>query len=301
MAIPDFQSIMLPLLTALTDGQLRSTQQLDDALGPVFKLTEDERNALLPSGTQSVFRNRIGWANSYMRKAGLIESPKRGWMRITPAGQQVLAEKPARIDIRLLRRFPSFLAFQETKREDGVQTAKEPNESQATPFEALEAAFGRIQAQLQDELLDQVKAMSPRFFERLVVDLLVKMGYGGNFRDAAMAVGRSKDGGIDGIIKEDKLGLDTIYLQAKRWSNTVGRPEIQQFAGALQGRRARKGVFLTTSTFSAEAVEFSHGIEKIVLIDGPDLARLMIEYDLGVSRIESFDVKKIDSDYFIEQ
>jgi restriction system protein len=267
-------------------------------LAGTFKLSEGERNQLLSSG-QIVFRSRLSWASTYLKKAGLLQAPRRGWLRITEVGSRVLASNPDRVDTRFLQQFDSFVGFQKTRRADSRVPAVEP-EDEKTPIEQLEDAFTRLEAELQDDLLQQVKSMSPRFFERLVVELLVRMGYGGNFRDAATAVGRSKDGGIDGIIKEDKLGLDTIYIQAKRWSNSVGRPEIQKFAGALQGRRARKGVFITTSYFTEDAASFALGIEKIVLIDGAELARLMVEYDLGVTRVASFDIKKIDSDYFTE-
>ena len=301
MPIPDYQTIMLPLLKAMADGRDRSVQDLSRDLVGVFRLTEVEQGQLLPSGRQPVFQNRVGWANTYLKKAGLVASPKRGRVKITDAGMALLAEHPARIDARFLERFPAFVAFRELRHEPEDQVEQAPAaESESTPMEALESAYARIHAELQEDLLEQVKAMSPRFFEQLVVDLLVRMGYGGNFRDAALAIGKSRDGGIDGIIKEDKLGLDTIYLQAKRWAGSVGRPEIQKFAGALQGHRARKGVFITTSGFTEDAVSFALGIDKIVLIDGPEVARLMIENDLGVSRVASFDVKKIDSDYFTE-
>jgi restriction system protein len=298
MPIPDYQSLMLPLLASLGDGRERSIQDVTESLSRTLGLTDQERAEMLPSG-QPVFRNRLHWSKLYLKNAGLLTSPRRAWVKITDSGSKVLAEKPSRIDVAFLKQLPPFVAFLERKPEPkGVNV--EDDENPRTPFEELESAYGRIQHELENDILEQVKAMSPHFFERMVVDLLVKMGYGGNFRDAAHAVGGSRDGGIDGIIKEDKLGLDTIYLQAKRWANTVGRPEIQQFAGALQGRRARKGVFITTSSFSDDAVKFAMGIEKIVLLDGTDVARLMIEYDLGVSRIESYDVKKIDSDYFSE-
>lgn len=300
MPIPDYQTLMLPLLRALADQRERSIQEVTDELAGVMKLSDEERNQLLSSGRQTVFRNRVGWANTYLKKAGLILSPRRARIQLSELGRGVLAEKPERIDVRFLERFPSFVAFRELRHNPTEKEIERAEETRKTPLEELDDAYERILAELQDDLLEQVRAMSPRFFEGLVVDLLVRMGYGGNFRDAAHAVGRSRDGGIDGIIKEDKLGLETIYIQAKRWSNPVGRPEIQKFAGALQGRRARKGVFITTSTFTPDAIEFANGIEKIVLIEGTELARLMIEHDLGVSPVESFDVKKIDSDYFTE-
>jgi restriction system protein len=202
-----------------------------------------------------------------------------------------------------LEQFPEFVAFRELRHERPDEPAVTVNSSSdATPEEALDSAYQRLRLDLEAELLDQVKAASPSFFERLVVELLVRMGYGGTLRDAGQAVGKSGDGGIDGIIKEDRLGLDLIYIQAKRWDGTVGRPEIQKFAGALQGHRARKGVFITTSSFSADALEFTSRIEsKIVLIDGAALAKHMIDHNVGVSTSRSYEVKKIDSDYFSEE
>jgi len=258
---------------------------------------------LIPSGTGTVIRNRVGWARTYLKKAGLLEYPRRGQFRITPRGQDVLKENPQRVDVKLLARFPEFIAFRNARRE-APEVDAEPAAAELdarTPEEALEAAYDRLRDNLEADLLDHVKAATPAFFERLVVKLLVEMGYGGDQRDAAQAVGRSGDGGIDGIIKEDHLGLDVIYIQAKRWDGTVSRPEVQKFAGALQGRRARKGVFITTSTFSRDAITFVESIDaKIILIDGARLAKLMIDHGVGVSTIETYAVKKIDSDYFME-
>jgi restriction system protein len=233
----------------------------------------------------------------------LIESTRRGIFRITDRGRTVLSSKPTRVDVKFLEQFPEFVAFRDLRHEksdDKLEGAITPVD--ATPEEALDVAYQRLRMDLESEILEQVRAASPSFFERLVVELLVRMGYGGTLRDAGQAVGKSGDGGIDGIIKEDRLGLDVIYIQAKRWDSTVGRPEIQKFAGALQGHRAKKGVFMTTSGFSAEAVDFASRIDsKIVLIDGAALARHMIDHDVGVSASRSYDVKRIDSDYFTEE
>jgi restriction system protein len=301
MTIPDYQTVMLPLLRLLGDERERPLREVVADLADDFELSEDERRELLPSGSQPVFRNRVGWARTYLKKAGLVESPSRGVLHITSRGLKVLAETPARIDVKYLERFPEFVEFRSSgKREPngGDEDAKDDTE---TPEEVLEAAYEKIREDLETEVLDQVNRCTPAFFESLVVDLLVRMGYGGSRKDAGEAVGRTGDGGIDGIIKEDRLGLDTIYIQAKRWDGTVGRPEIQKFAGALQGQRARKGVFITTGSFSREAEEYAGMIEtKIVLIDGRTLGRLMIDHGLGVTTTATYDVKRIDSDYFVE-
>jgi len=303
MAIPDYQTIMLPLLQCLTDGKEHNIGEVVDALAEEFQLSAEERQQLLGSGQQTVIRNRAAWARTYLKKAGLIASTRRGFFRITDRGQSVLTSMPPRIDVKFLEQFPEFVAFRELwhERPDEIQGAAAVT-SDATPEEVLDAAHQRIRLDLEVELLDQVKTASPSFFERLVVELLVQMGYGGTLRDAGQAVGKSGDGGIDGIIKEDRLGLDVIYIQAKRWDATVGRPEIQKFAGALQGHRARKGVFITTSSFSSEALEYVSRIDsKIVLIDGSALAKHMIDHNVGVSTSRSYEVKKIDSDYFSEE
>lgn len=303
MAIPDYQTVMLPLLRFLKDGKEHNIGDVVESLSAEFDLSTEERQQLLGSGQQTVIRNRAGWARTYLKKAGLIASTRRGYFRITERGLSALASKPERIDVKYLEQFPEFVAFRELRHErpDEVSVPVGAS-SDATPEEALDAAYGRLRLDLEAEVLEQVKGASPSFFERLVVELLVRMGYGGTLRDAGQAVGRSGDGGIDGIIKEDRLGLDVIYIQAKRWDSTVGRPEIQKFAGALQGHRARKGVFITTSSFSTDALEFASRLDsKIVLIDGAALAKHMIDHNVGVSMSRSYEVKKIDSDYFTEE
>jgi len=303
MAIPDYQTVMLPLLRFLKDAKEHSIGEVVDALADEFNLSAEERQQLLGSGQQTVIRNRAGWARTYLKKAGLIASTRRGYFCITERGQSVLASKPERIDVKYLEQFPEFVAFRELRHERPDEAPVPVTaSSNATPEEALDAAYSRLRLGLEAELLDQVKSASPSFFERLVVELLVRMGYGGTLRDAGQAIGKSGDGGIDGIIKEDRLGLDVIYIQAKRWDSTIGRPEIQKFAGALQGHRARKGVFITTSSFSPDALEFASRIDsKIVLIDGAALAKHMIDHNVGVSLSRSYEVKKIDSDYFTEE
>lgn len=302
MGIPDFQAIMLPLLEFVADGREHSKAEAVEHLAVKFGLTEEERKVLLPSGRQRVFDNRVGWARTYMAKASLLESPRRSFFQITARGRDVLAQRPDRIDRNFLAQFPEFREFRELRHH-----AEEPPsggrefEGDATPEEALESAYQRLRQDLAAELVEMVRKCSPSFFERLVVDLLVKMGYGGTRQDAGQAIGRSGDEGIDGIIKEDRLGLDAIYLQAKRWDGVVGRPEVQKFAGALQGHRARKGVFITTSGFSKEAEDYVARIDsRIILIDGEKLVQLMIDHDVGVSTAASYEIKKIDQDYFTE-
>ena len=307
MAIPDYQTLMLPLLTLAGDGKDHVFREAVAGLADQFSLSEDERAALLPSGFYPVFASRVGWARAYMKQAGLIEGPKRGVLRISKAGLDLLATKPARIDNKTLEKYPSFLEFKARGKDSVVADAlvveqlpirSDPLPEQ-TPEEAMASAHKRLRQGLEEELLDRVKGVSPSFFERLVIDLLVAMGYGGTRADAGRAIGKSGDGGIDGIINEDRLGLDVIYVQAKRWEGTVSRPEIQKFAGALQGQRATKGVFITTSNFTREAREFAGSIaSKIILIDGERLAALMVEHDVGVARIGSYVLKRLDNDYF---
>lgn len=304
MAIPDYQTLMLPLLRLTSDGTERRFRDAVEALAAEFQLSADERSELLPSGTAPTFDNRVGWARTYLKQAGLIESPKRGILQITERGRTVLSNNPTRIDVRLLDQFQEFRKFR-TRRTDETITPGVRHEHAAghpeaeTPEDQLASAYKRLRHDLELELLSQVKSSTPAFFERLVIDLLVSMGYGGSRQDAGRAIGRSGDGGIDGIIKEDKLGLDVIYLQAKRWEGTVGRPEIQRFAGALQGHRSSKGVFITTSSYTKEALDYVNFINsKIVLIGGQELAALMIDHNVGVSTVGMYELKKVDADYF---
>lgn len=307
MAVPDYQSVMLPLLKFAEERKTEiSTDDAVEALATSLGLTEDDLKEMLPSGLQRTFVNRIGWATTYMKKANLLESTRRGYYRITPRGQELLRKKPATINVKILKQYPEFLEFQKLKgTRSGEKTtiAKESlDASTATPSEALEAAYENLRDELIDELLTKLKQSSPSFFERIVVELLVKMGYGGSRADAGKAIGKSGDGGIDGIIKEDKLGLDVVYIQAKRWDNNpVGRPDVMQFAGALQAQKANKGIFITTSRFTEDARGYVSQIgSKIVLIDGERLSHLMVEHDVGVSTVSLYPVKKIDADYFDE-
>jgi len=299
MAIPDYQSIMLPLLQLAGDQQEHKMKEATDTLADQFNLTEEERKTQIPSGTQSLFYNRVGWARTYLVKAGLLDTPSRGYIKITVSGLKLLAENPIEINNKTLKKYPGFQQF--IKTDPGETPTTEPKVQ--TPEELIEEGYQTIRDSLAAELLAEVKAASPQFFERLVVELLVKMGYGGSRKDAGEAIGKSGDEGIDGIIKEDRLGLDVIYIQAKRWEkNTVTPAEIQQFVGALHGKNANKGVFITTSTFSKKAWEYAEKVGTIIiLIDGHQLAQLMIDFNVGVSNVSCYEIKKIDSDYFSEE
>lgn len=300
MTIPDFQHIMLPLLQIARDERDHTLSEAIEMLAQQFRLTEEERRSLLPSGRQATFDNRVGWARTHLGKAVLLESPRRGTFRLTERGRSFLNENPSAITMQLLARYPEYNEFRSrTRVVNGTDHEDAAVSTERTPQELLEISYQNLRATLAQELLDRVKQVSPRFFEILVVDLLVAMGYGGSRRDAGQAVGRSNDGGIDGIIKEDKLGLDVIFIQAKRWEDTVSRPIVQAFAGSLEGHRARKGVLITTSTFSQQARDYVDRIEKkIILIGGEQLAQLMIEYNVGVAAISQYIVKKVDLDYF---
>lgn len=299
MPIPDFQTLMLPVLEIFEDGNKHSIHEALDSLAHRFELTEEELNQLLPSGKQTTFYNRVGWARTYLSKSGLLEMTRRSFYKLTDRGKAVLASNPTRIDMKFLEQFPEYVEFRQSRRKQTKESPEVSEIDELTPEEILEEAYQEIRDNLALEVLDQVMGCTPAFFERLVVDMLVKMGYGGSRSEAARAVGRTGDGGIDGIIDEDRLGLDTIYIQAKRWESSVGRPEIQKFVGALMGRRARRGIFITTSNFSKEAVEYVSTIDfKVILIDGKRLAELMIDYDVGVTVVSSYQLKRIDSDYF---
>ncbi|TGE18921.1 restriction endonuclease [Hymenobacter elongatus] len=301
--IPDYQSLMLPLLRLVSDRQEHKYRDLIEKLATEFQITDEERKELLASGNQAIFDNRVGWAKTYLKKAGLLDSPKRATFVITQIGLDTLKKNPGRVDAKYLRQFPAFLEFQNASRNDN-ETEEETTViavSEQTPEENLDKAYQRIRKSLASELLQNVVDLSPTFFERLVVELLVKMGYGGSIKDAGKAIGKSGDEGIDGTIKEDKLGLDIIYIQAKRWrpGNVVGRPELHKFVGALAGQGAKKGIFITTSNFTKEALDYTPKNEtKIVRIDGEQLVQLMIDYNLGCTTHQTYELKKIDSDYF---
>ncbi|MDT3673345.1 restriction endonuclease [Microcystis wesenbergii] len=304
MPIPDFQSIMLPLLKILADGKVYKYREILEALVREFQVTEAERKEMLPSGQQEIFANRVGWAKTYLKKAGLIDSPQRATFVISEKGKEILSQNPAGIDTKFLRQFPEFKEFNRVNKQNETITLESnlsTSDQEQNPEELLENSYQEIRQALATDLLFILRKLSPDAFEKLVVKLLVKMGYGGSIRDAGKAVGKSGDQGIDGIIKEDRLGLDIIYIQAKRWAdnNAVGRPEIQKFVGALAGQGAKKGIFITTYYFTKEALEYAPRNEiKIVLIDGEELGQLMIDYNLGVSTQKIYEIKRIDHDYF---
>jgi restriction system protein len=283
------------------DGQEHTLSEAIEVLAVQFNLTDADRREMLSSGIQPRYDNRVGWARTYLKKACLLQSPSRGRFRITERGLQVLKGKPKQIDARFLRQYPEFVEFQTVSRAGGKhdETGEEAGQ---TPEEVLESSYQGLRSDLAQELLERIKKCSPKFFETLVVKLLVAMGYGGSLQDAGQAIGQSGDGGIDGTIKEDTLGLDVVYVQAKRWEATVGRPIVQAFAGSLEGVRARKGVLITTSRFSPDARDYASRIEKkIVLIDGEQLAQLMIDHDIGVAEVARYIVKRVDLDYFAEE
>jgi restriction system protein len=299
MTIPDFQSVIRPLLEHLADGREHDRLETLSVLAKHFGLSDEELATLLPSGKQPVFANRVAWAKSHLKGAKMVDSPKRGVSIITQAGRDLLEQHYGPINMNVLMQFPAYQAFRSPKTSSGISSPPPVGPENLTPEEHIEYGFDQHRGQLASDLIEKVKASPPDFFERLVVELLVAMGYGGSRLDAGRAVGKGGDGGIDGIIKEDKLGLDTIYIQAKRWEGSVGRPEIQKFAGALQGVRARKGIFITSSSYTADAIAYASNIDsKIVLIDGPMLADLMIDHGIAVTTVQTYELKKLDSDYF---
>lgn len=306
MAIPDYQSLMLPVLEIAAEGEIRvpaAAEKIADRL----QLTDEEREELLPSGKQRLLHNRVHWAKFYMTKAGLVDSPKRGIFVASKAGMALLAQKPKRIDVELLKGIPAFAEYysqfgansSDKKLADTNQIAS----STSTPEEQIDSAQSVLTTALKAELLQRVLEQSPAFFERLIVDLLVTMGYGGSHEDAARQLGKSGDGGIDGVIDEDRLGLDRIYVQAKRYSTgAVGRPEIQGFVGSLVGLGASKGVFVTTSTFSRQALDYAKALQqRVILIDGARLTELMVEFGVGVRINRIVEVKRVDEDFFADE
>ncbi len=301
--IPNYQSCMLPLLKFASDEKIHTLPEAVAYIASLFNLTEEEKKQMLPSGTQTIIFNRVGWAKTYLKKAGLLEDPKRATFRITKRGIDLLKENPPEINTKYLTRYEEFVVFQNNKSEKNKNknVISEETQSNITPEESIEFGFQKLKDSVSEDIINKIKECSSNFFEKLVVELLVKMGYGGTLKEAGQVLGKSGDGGIDGIIKEDKLGLDVIYIQAKRWENVVGRPEIQKFAGALLGQKAKKGIFITTSWFTNDALDFVKNLDsKIVLIDGEMLTDLMIEYNLGVSTYKIYELKRIDNDYFVE-
>ena len=309
MAVPKFDEFLLPFLQFCADEKEHSLREAYDAMAEHFNLSAEDRKELLPSGSATKHENRVSWANTYLKKAGFVEMTKRGYFQIAERGKKYLSTNPDSLRTKDLLKFDEFQEFyptyEKSKRSSSEQT--EPEEEVNTthsPRETIEIHYKRQRDDLADELLNLILDNPPSFFENLVVDLLLAMGYGGSRAEVTQATvtGKSGDEGVDGVISEDKLGLDMIYLQAKRYRDgTVGRPTIQQFAGALQGKRAKKGVFITTSTFSREAVDYATMLDsKIILIDGERLTNLMIDYNVGVSPIAKYELKKVDQDYFTE-
>lgn len=302
MAVPGFQEITLPLLKFAADGQVHRMRQARSHLAEVFSLSESEQTEKLPSGRQSRFANRVAWAKVYLDKAGLLNSPARGQFELTERGREVLRDPPERIDIPFMEKFPEFLEFRSRRRERTPAATPQASDGESTPEEELEQAYERLQAELADELLESIRNLSPSGFEQLVVDVMIALGYGGGKPEAGSITQAGADQGIDGVINEDRLGLEIIYLQAKKWEQPVGRPEIQKFVGALHGKRARKGVFITTSRFTPDAHEYVSTIDpKVVLIDGERLSELMVRHGVGVSTVDSLKISRIDSDYFAEE
>ena len=300
MSIPNFEELMLPLLEVCGDGSEHTFGEAVETLAHRFNLSSAETAELLPSGRYPRFRHRIGWARTDMVKAGLLESTGKGRIRITERGGYVLAKKPPGLDRKYLRTFPEYLAWEKSSTGREPPGPNPPDDGQ-TPEEVIAYLYESLRAALATDLLEAVKKCPPDFFERLVVHLLVEMGYGASRRDAGQAVGQTGDGGIDGVIKQDRLGLDEVYIQAKRWQNTVGRPTVHAFVGALEGRGASRGVLLTTASFSHEAREYVKNIQKrVVLVDGKELAQLMIEHGVGVLDADTYTMKKMDPGYFAD-
>jgi len=302
MAVPNYQTFFKPILDIASDGKEHSMKEARERIAGEMNLSEQELNVLLPSGNQRVYDNRVSWAKTYLVQAKLLEVPRRGYFQITQRGIELQKKNLTSIDLSTLSQYQEFVEFHKpkaTKSPDEITIKDTPFE---TPEELLLKAYDDIRRSLISEILEKIKNNSPRFFETLVVDLMVSMGYGGSRADAGQAVGSSGDEGIDGIIKEDRLGLDVVYIQAKRWEGTVGRPEIQKFVGALHGKRAKKGVFITTGKFSEDAIHYVRTIDpKVVLIDGKTLAELMIDSGLGTTTTATYQVRRIDTDYFAEE
>jgi len=303
MAILDFQSFFKPLLDFAADGKEHSIREAREIIAKKMNLTDEDLRDLLPSGTQTKFDNRVAWAKSFLLHAKVLESPRRSYFKITDRGRELLKQDHSKINVRILKQYPEFVEFH--KGEKSISSPSRPDGDEIadeTPEEVLQKAYQSIRNNLAAELLEKIRENSPKFFERLVVDFMLALGYGGSLADAGRSIGQSGDEGIDGIIKEDRLGLDLIYLQAKRWNGSVGRPEIQKFVGALHGKRAKKGVYITTGKFTDDALKYVESIDpKVILIDGIALANLMIDYGLGTTTTAKYEIKRVDSDYFAEE
>lgn len=303
MPIPDFQTLMLPLLEFAGDELEHSMVEAVDYVATKYHISDEERNELLPSGQQRRLVNRIGWTRTHLTKAGLLETTKTSHFKITKRGLEVLTKKPQKIDMLYLDQFPGHFEFRKGSGKGSKNKEYEPTVLDIAiqpPKETLENAYQRLKEELTQDLLDTIKKQTSGFFEGLVIDVLLALGYGGSRKEAGQRIGKSGDGGIDGIIKEDRLGLDTIYIQAKKWTDgSVGSPEIQKFIGALAKQNAKKGVFITTSAFTADARDFARNLPyNIALIDGKELAQLMIEHNVAVTRDAIYEIKKVDTDYF---
>ncbi|WP_319559745.1 restriction endonuclease [Marispirochaeta sp.] len=298
--IPDFQTIMLPLLKTFQDGEEKTSKELREKMVSYFNISIDEQKEKIPSGKQPLYYNRVAWAIAYLKMADLISSPLRAVYKITEEGKKVLENPPEKITINFLKQFDSFSKNRNPEKDTELDDNNQIVEK--TPDELIEIGYKQVKNELSLQILNQIKDCSPYFFEKLVLDLLIKMGYGGSEMANGEVTPKGSDEGIDGIIKEDKLGLDKIYIQAKKWENCVGRPEIQKFVGALQGKRAKKGIFITMSTFSKEALEYAENLDvAVILIDGKKLANYMIENELGVSLKQNYKIYNVDTDYFIEE
>ncbi len=298
--IPDFQTIMLPLLKAFQNGKEKTSKELREEMVSHFNISEDEQKEKIPSGKQPLYYNRVAWAIAYLKMADLISSPLRAVYTITEEGKKVLENPPEKITINFLKQFDSFSKNRNPEKDTELDDNNQIVEK--TPDELIEIGYKQVKNELSLQILNQIKDCSPYFFEKLVLDLLIKMGYGGSEMANGEVTPKGSDEGIDGIIKEDKLGLDKIYIQAKKWENCVGRPEIQKFVGALQGKRAKKGIFITMSTFTKEALEYAENLDvAVILIDGKKLANYMIENELGVSLKQNYKIFNVDTDYFIEE
>ena len=303
MPIPDFQSLMLPIMKIAQDSEEHTARELRQRIGDDLGLTDAERKELLPSGTQPVLTNRIAWARAHLTMAGLLEKTGKGRFRITQRGKEAMASNPSAINMRFLLQFPEYAeARKRTKTDTQVDELAEATVSEsASPQERIELAFRELNNSLTTELRSKLASIDPFRFEQVVLDLLVKMGYGGSKKEAAQVTQRTADEGIDGLINEDRLGLEVIYIQAKRWKHKVGRPEIQNFVGAIAGKKAGKGIFITTSDFHDNARQYATSLhQKLVFIDGRRLAELLIEHNIGVAPEQPYIIKKVDTDYFEE-
>jgi len=300
--IPDFQSTMLPILKSLSDNEIRDSKELREFMIKYFNISDEEQKVKTPTGQQILIYNRIAWAISYLKMAELITSPERAKYQISELGKKILKDPPEKISIKFLKTLPNFSKNRNPNKDSHISEEDEDIIIEKTPDEIIALGFSQINNELSNILMSQIKNCSPYFFEKIVIDLLLKMGYGGSDIDNGEVTSKAGDEGIDGIIKEDKLGLDKIYIQAKKWENTIGRPEIQKFVGALHGKRAKKGIFITTSNYSKEALDYANNLDVvIVLIDGNKLTSLMIENDIGVTVKNTLKIRRIDMDYFIEE